>query len=163
MESQQIGQHSVVEFHYVLSDMDGTVLDNSRERNAPMSYLHGAANLVRGLEQAMVDHVVGDRFRVEVPPELGYGVRRGGPQPVPRSIFPADTDLAPGGSFTTETPEGNQMMLWITRIEGDQVWVDPHHPLAGQTLRYAVEVLQVREATLAEINQGRPVSSRIDA
>jgi FKBP-type peptidyl-prolyl cis-trans isomerase SlyD len=156
MDTPTIGDGKVVQFHYVLGDEHGTVLDSSRDRDTPMIYLHGAGNLVRGLEEALTGHAVGDQLRVEVPPERGYGLRKGGPQPVPRSIFPSDAPLVPGDSFTTKTPDGRPMMLWITRVEGDQVWVDPHHPLAGKTLRYAVEIVSIRKASPKEVRQGHP-------
>ena len=155
MENGKIAAGLVVEFHYELREK-GKLLDDSRKRGTPMIYLHGSKNIVPGLEQALEGREVGSTFRVEVPPKLGYGVRRGGPQPVPRHIFPEDADLTPGDSFTTKTPEGRPMMLWITRVDGDQVWVDPHHPLAGKKLRYDVEVISLRPATPEELEKGHP-------
>jgi FKBP-type peptidyl-prolyl cis-trans isomerase SlyD len=156
MESPQITNGMVVQFHYVLSDASGVVLDNSHERGEPMLYLHGAGNILVGLERALEGACVGDQLRVEVPPELGYGVRKGDPLSVPRSVFPDDAELVVGGSFTTETKEGRPLLLWITRIKGDQVWVDPHHPLAGKTLHYLADVLMVRPASARELRERQP-------
>jgi FKBP-type peptidyl-prolyl cis-trans isomerase SlyD len=50
------------------------------------------------------------------------------------------------------------MMLTVTRIEGDKITVDANHPLAGQTISFEVTVKGIRDATLEEIRDGRPVS-----
>jgi FKBP-type peptidyl-prolyl cis-trans isomerase SlyD len=153
MKPTTIRDGMVVSFHYVLRDAD-SVLDDSRQRDTPMVYIHGRESIVPGLENAMSGHQAGDVFRVEVPPELGYGIRRGSPKPIPRSFFGDDADLHAGDSFTTTTPEGRPMMLWIAEVSGDEVLVDPYHPLAGRLLTYAVEVLSIRPATPEEEANG---------
>jgi FKBP-type peptidyl-prolyl cis-trans isomerase SlyD len=145
---------SVVAFHYVLSEGD-TQLDDSRERT-PMLYLHGASNIVRGLEAAMDGRITGDTFTVTVSPEEGYGVRQGDPMPVPRDRLPEDMPTEPGSSFMTRTPDGRPMMLRVTKADADQIWIDPHHPLAGKTLTYEVEILGIRPATSEEKEVGHP-------
>jgi FKBP-type peptidyl-prolyl cis-trans isomerase SlyD len=134
-----------VGFHYVLRGEDGEVLDDSRARGQEMSYVHGAGELVVGLERALEGREAGDRLDVVVPPEEAYGTRRGEPMPVPRSAFPEDAALEVGASFGTRSPDGRPMMLWITSVSEEEVWVDPHHPLAGRTLRFEVEVLSVAD------------------
>jgi FKBP-type peptidyl-prolyl cis-trans isomerase SlyD len=151
-----IVEGQVVQFHYTLFDEAGEVLDDSAEREAPMSAVVGAGQLLRGLDAALVGRSAGERFEVVVPPELGYGVRRGGPQPVPRSFFGAEAELTPQRALTVQMGDGRPMLLWVDRVEGDQVWVDPHHPLAGKTLRYVVEVLTARDATLEELGALAP-------
>ena len=153
MKPIKIHDDMVVTFHYVLRDEE-RILDDSRQRETPMVYIHGRESLVPGLEKAMYGHQVGDVFRVGVPPELGYGIRRGSPQPIPRTFFDDEADLQPGDSFTTTTPEGKPMMLWIAEVRGDEVLVDPYHPLAGRLLTYAVEVLSIRPATPEEEANG---------
>lgn len=153
----------VVSFHYVLSGEDGTVLDDSAARGMPMEGLVGTRFLVPGLERALRGHHAGDTFEVVLPPEQAYGLRKGGPLPVPRTAFPDDAELEPGTTLTTRTPDGRPMVLWVDRVEGSQVWVDPHHPLAGRTLRYVVQILSVRGASAAEMAAGRPLSGVAEA
>lgn len=152
------GDRSVVTFHYVLSGDDGEVLDDSAARGEPMEGLLGARFLVPGLDAALRGRAVGERFEVTLAPAQAYGERKGGPLPVPRTAFPDDAELTPGVTLTTRTPDGRPMVLWVDRVEGSQVWVDPHHPLAGRTLRYAVHVLAVRAATPGELAAGRPLT-----
>ena len=155
MSVEIIAADKVVLFHYTLRDSDGDVLDSSDGAD-PLPYLHGAGNIVPGLERQMTGRVVGDSFTAVVSPEEGYGVRDGLPQPVPRDAFPEDVELEEGMQFMAEGPDGDAMPLWIAAIEADMVFVDKNHPLAGETLHFAIEIVGIREATAAELEHGHP-------
>lgn len=149
----QIAEQCVASFHYTLTDDSGTVIDSSSGRE-PLAYLHGAGNIVPGLERAMTGHSVGDTFAVDVSPEEGYGIRHEGLiQVVPRDAFQGVDELAIGMEFQANSNQG-PMSVVITAIEGDEVTVDGNHPLAGQTLHFAVEVTEVRVATAEEAEHG---------
>ena len=149
----QIGERTVATFHYTLTDAAGKVIDSSDGR-APLSYLHGAGNIVPGLEKEMSGKKQGDTFNVVVAPEEGYGM----PNPmmiqvVPREAFQGVETLEVGMEFQAQTPQG-PMSVAIAKIEGDEVTVDGNHPLAGQTLHFAIEVTDVRDASLEELTHG---------
>ena len=152
--SEVLGEGQVGVFHYTLTDDEGTVIDSS-SGGAPMAYLHGHNNIVPGLESQMEGKAAGDKFDAEVAPGDAYGDLRGpGPTPVPKSEFPSDVDLQVGMAFHAQGNDGNPMVLFITDIQGDQVFVDMNHPLAGKTLHFAVEVVEVRAATDDEKTHG---------
>lgn len=152
----------VVFFHYTLTDESGTVIDSS-EGSEAMPYLHGSDNIVPGLERRMQGRAVGDRFKAIVPPEEGYGVQEGpGPQAVSRDIFPEDAELEEGMQFSAEDDDGETFPLWIVSIEGDTVVVDANHPLAGVTLHFDVEIVDIRDATEEEVAHGHPHGTHID-
>ncbi len=154
--TQIIGDRKVVRFHYTLTDDAGRTLDSSRG-GAPLPYLHGQGQIVPGLERAMTGRQTGDRFKVDVAPADGYGERVPlEPQPVPREQLPQDVDIVPGMQFVAEMPDGRLQPLWVTRVEAGQVYLDPNHPLAGQTLHFDVEVTEVRDATDEELAHGHP-------
>jgi FKBP-type peptidyl-prolyl cis-trans isomerase SlyD len=149
----QIAERTVASFHYTLTDEAGTVIDSSRGR-APLTYLHGAGNIVPGLEKEMVGRRAGDSFAVQVSPEEGYGQ----PEPqliqvVPREAFQGVDDLQVGMEFQAQTAHG-PMSVAIAKIEGDSVTVDGNHPLAGKRLHFAIEVTDVRDASLEELSHG---------
>lgn len=149
----QIGERTVATFHYTLTDAAGKVIDSSDGR-APLSYLHGAGNIVPGLEKEMSGKQQGDVFNVVVAPEEGYGM----PNPmmiqiVPREAFQGVDTLEVGMEFQAQTPQG-PMSVAIAKIDGDEVTVDGNHPLAGQTLHFAIEVTEVRDASLEELTHG---------
>jgi FKBP-type peptidyl-prolyl cis-trans isomerase SlyD len=151
-----IAPGKVVGFHYTLKSSTGTVLDKSEEDD-PMLYLHGAENIVPGLERQMNGKKVGDKFNAEVAPAEGYGERQGkGPQPVPRAAFPEGIEIEAGAQFTAEGPDGELMPVWIAKVEADTVYVDRNHPLAGETLHFQIEVVSIRDATREETSHGHP-------
>ena len=67
-----IAENKVVFFHYTLTNQQGDVLDSSQGQN-PMSYLHGAGNIIPGLEREMADKSQGDEFSAVILPEDAYG------------------------------------------------------------------------------------------
>ena len=149
----QIGERTVATFHYTLTDAAGKVIDSSDGRE-PLSYLHGAGNIVPGLEKEMSGKQQGDVFNVVVAPEEGYGM----PNPmmiqvVPHESFQGVDTLEVGMEFQAQTPQG-PMSVAIAKIDGDEVTVDGNHPLAGQTLHFAIEVTDVRDASLEELTHG---------
>ncbi len=142
----------VASFHYTLKNPAGEVLDSS-EGNEPLAYLHGAHNIVPGLEAELEGKTVGDKISAVVTPEGGYGVKHDGLiQEVPRSAF-GDQPVEPGMRFNAETDQGPRMVV-ITAVTDDTVTVDGNHPLAGETLHFDVEITDVREATPQEAEHG---------
>lgn len=146
----QIAPNSVVHMHYTLTDTKGQVLDSS-SGGEPLAYLHGAGNIIPGLEKALTGKTVGDKLSVTVPPEEGYGVRDEKLiQQVPRRAFQGVKDVRPGMSFSA----GHGQNVLVTAVMGDMVTVDGNHALAGQTLKFEVEITKVREATAEELMHG---------
>jgi FKBP-type peptidyl-prolyl cis-trans isomerase SlyD len=149
----QIAENTVASFHYTLTNDAGEVLDTSRGRE-PLAYLHGAGNIVPGLEEAMVGHKAGDSFKVDVAPEDGYGNHHEGlVQDVPRAAFQGVDEIEPGMSFQANTPQGVHSVT-VTKVTSEMVTVDGNHPLAGQTLHFDVEVTDVRAASAEELQHG---------
>ncbi|MCC5883445.1 MAG: peptidylprolyl isomerase [Halomonas sp.] len=149
----QIAQNSVVAFHYTLTNDAGEVLDSSEGRQ-PLTYLHGAGNIIPGLEKQLEGREAGEKLNVTVSPEEGYGeVQPQLVQEVPRDSFQGVEAVEPGMQFQAQT-QGGPLMVTVTKVEGDTVTVDGNHPLAGQKLNFDVEIAQVREASQDEIEHG---------
>ncbi len=150
----QIEQDTVVHIHYTLKSDAGQVLDSS-EGNAPLGYLHGNSNIIPGLEKALDGRSEGDSFEVSIPPEDAYGPRDESLlQAVPKSAFEGLGEIQPGMQFQAQTDQGPRIVT-IAEVAEESVTVDGNHPLAGQTLNFAVEVAGVREATSEELAQGQ--------
>jgi FKBP-type peptidyl-prolyl cis-trans isomerase SlyD len=149
----QIAQNSVVAFHYSLTNDAGEVLDSSEGRQ-PLTYLHGAGNIIPGLEKQLEGREAGEKLNVTVSPEEGYGeVQPQLVQEVPRDAFQGVEAVEPGMQFQAQT-QGGPLMVTVTQVEGDTVTVDGNHPLAGQKLNFDVEIAEVREASQEEIEHG---------
>lgn len=149
----QIAQNSVVAFHYTLTNDQGEVLDSSEGRE-PLTYLHGAGNIIPGLEKELEGRENGEKLQVAVNPEEGYGETQPSlVQEVPRDSFQGVESIEPGMQFQAQT-QGGPLMVTVTKVEGDTVVVDGNHPLAGQKLNFDVEIAEVREATPEEAEHG---------
>jgi FKBP-type peptidyl-prolyl cis-trans isomerase SlyD len=149
----QIAPNKVVAINYTLTDPQGKVLDTSDGRE-PLVYLHGRGGLIPGLESELEGKSAGEKLAVVVPPEKGYGLKDEAMiQSVPRSAFAGVADITPGTQFEARSPEG---MRVVTVVEADDknVRVDANHPLAGVTLRFDVEIVDVRDASPEEMSHG---------
>lgn len=154
----EIAERRVAAFHYTLTNDAGEVIDKS-PTDAPLAYLHGAGNIVPGLEKALLGKKAGDSLTAKVAPEEAYGPRHEGLiQTVPRSAFEGVESVQPGMQFEARTQQG-PLLVTVTKVEPEQVVVDGNHPLAGQHLNFAVEVAEVREATEEELNNGHVAPS----
>lgn len=150
-----IGKNCVVSIHYKLTDDAGNLLDTS-QNSEPLHYLHGANNLIPGLENELTGKSVGAAFKVSVPPGEGYGIYREElVQVVPRDLFKGVDDIKPGMQFETEGPNGTELII-VTHVSSEDVTVDGNHPLAGKTLHFDVTVEAIREATEEERDHGHP-------
>ncbi|MEJ2533086.1 MAG: peptidylprolyl isomerase [Halioglobus sp.] len=149
-----IDDKRVVSMHYKLTDASGNVLDSS-EGAEPLNYLHGAGNLIPGLEKALAGREQGDSLQVVVEPADAYGdVRPEMIQAVDRSAFQGVETVEPGMTFQAQGPDGATQRIVVTGVEGDSVTIDANHPLAGVQLHFDVQVVGVREATDEEIAHG---------
>lgn len=155
--TDKITANKVVTLTYTLR-VDGEIIDQSRD-GSPLLYLHGAMNIVPGLEEQLEGAAQGDMVTATVPPEKGYGPRIGEAQEVPRHLFPDDAELAAGMQVIAHDDEGRQIPFFITGISDEAITVDPNHPLAGETLHFEVTVEALRDATDEEIEHGHPHGS----
>ena len=144
----------VVDLAYTLANSSGEVLDRADSRD-PFSYLHGAGQIVPGLESALEGLKIGDKKKVSVEAAEGYGeVNPDLKLTVNRSQFPKSAELEVGMQFETQSPDGHGVVFTVEALEGDKVTIDGNHPLAGQTLHFDVEVLKIRDATEEELSHG---------
>ena len=151
--TMQAGNEKVVSIDYTLTNEDGQVLDTSEGRQ-PLAYLHGAGNIIPGLEQALTGQEAGAELAVEVAPKDGYGEHDPSLiQPVPRSNFPDGVDVPVGAQFQAQTPNGPRMVT-VVEANDQTVTVDGNHPLAGQPLKFQVKIVEVRDATAEEKQHG---------
>jgi len=149
----KIEERKVVSFHYTLTGESGEQLESSRE-GEPLSYLHGARNIIPGLEKALTGKQSGDRFEVTVEPAEAYGERSEARlQRIPAKHFKKASAIKPGQVLVLETRQG-PVQVRVVKVGRFNIDVDANHPLAGQTLTFDVEVTDVRDATAEEVSHG---------
>ena len=150
-----VSKHKVVSIHYTLKDAAGIILQQNTGYD-PEDYLHGAQQLLPGLEQAIEGMQLHETRQLAVAPEHGYGL-------IDNNLVSqlALEDLDETGSVS----EGDLVLLAdgseavVIEKKEDYVIVDANHPLAGQTLYYSISIAGIRQATEAEINLGYPMPS----
>lgn len=148
-----IGPGTVAIFHYTLRDDEGKELESSRGSD-PSAYLHGAGNIIPGLEKAMIGKAAGDVFSASVPPEEAYGHRDAKKQqrvPVKHLLYKGK--LRPGMVVQLNSSEG-RLPVTIVKVGRHSADIDTNHPLAGQTLTFDIEIMDVRAATEEEVAHG---------
>lgn len=149
----QISENAVVSMHYTLKDEQGQELDSSVGQE-PLVFLSGAQNIIEGLDKALQGKAVGEKLSVSVAPEEGYGqVHQELIQKVPHENFQGVDDIQVGMQFMAQTP-GGQQPVTVIGVEEDGVMLDGNHPLAGKTLNFEVEIVDVREASDEELEHG---------
>lgn len=149
----QIAEGTVVSMDYALKDDEGTLLDQSQP-GAPLQYLHGAQNIIPGLESQLEGKNAGDQVEARVAPVDGYGEFNPNlEQVVPHDRFQGVEGLEVGMQFQANTEQG-PISVRITKVEGEDVTVDGNHPLAGKHLNFSVTIQDVREATDEEKAHG---------
>lgn len=149
----KITKDKVVSLAYQVRTAEGVIVDEATI-TAPLEYLHGHNSLIPGLEKALENHEVGDKFNIDLASADAYGDFNDNlVQNVPKNVFVGIDDLEVGMRFLADTDHG-PVPVEITAIDGDTITVDGNHMLAGQDLKFDVEILAIRNATEEEIAKG---------
>jgi FKBP-type peptidyl-prolyl cis-trans isomerase SlyD len=149
----KVAENTVVVIDYTLKDNEGSMLDSS-EAAGPLAYLHGAGNIIQGLEEALLGKEAGDEFQASIEPEKAYGERHDQlQQDVPRDLFTGVDNIEVGMQFQSETDQG-PVLVTVVAMNDETVTVDGNHPLAGVHLNFDVTVREVREASAEELEHG---------
>jgi len=133
-----------VTIHYEGKLSDGMVFDSSRDRQ-PLSFKLGSKQVIPGFDAAVQGMAIGDHKTVEISPEQAYGDRRIELIfRVKRQQIPTNQPLEIGSQLQLPTQNGQTIPVMIMEFSGDQVTLDGNHPLAGETLIFDVELLNLK-------------------
>ncbi len=153
MAVETITDGVVVSLAYTLS-VDGEEIERV-DRDEPLDYLHGAGNIVPGLEVLLEGKRVGDKIHATLPPEQAYGdYDEDDTDTFDRDLLDIDVELQEGLEVEVEDEDGYTYVATIVELTDDTVTLDFNPPLAGKTLTYDVEVVALRQATDDEVNHG---------
>jgi FKBP-type peptidyl-prolyl cis-trans isomerase SlyD len=154
-ENISVADNNVVSVAFVLQLDDGRVLDESTD-DAPFEYIHGAGQIIPGLENALDGMSIGDEKDVAVKPDDGYGeYDPDDVVEVPRGNFPDTLDLSIGKPMKVkDSDSGESFNAYVIESNPETVTLDFNHPLAGKTLNFQVKIVGLREATAEELAHG---------
>lgn len=143
LEQNIVKDGSTVTLEYTLSGEDGAVIESNKGK-APLKYIHGRRQIIRGLERGLAGMKTGEEKSIQVRPEDGYGVV----DPKAFREFPRDK-LPPEAShvgtvLTARTPDGQAMPVRVHEVKENMIVLDFNHPLAGKTLNFEVKVADIQ-------------------
>ena len=133
-----------VKVHYTGRLKDGTVFDTSREGDQPISFKIGDEQVIPGFEEAVKGMEPGDEKEVTLQPDNAYGERR------EDLIFELEGENVPGDpqegqQLQLKHPSGQMIPVTVTKVEDDTITVDANHALAGKTLVFDIELVEIEE------------------
>lgn len=132
-----------VRIHYTGTLDDGTKFDSSAG-NDPLEFALGSGQVIAGFDNAVDGMAVGESKSVTIPPEEAYGERHEQlVQQVPKTALPDEIEPAVGMQLQSRSPEGHVMNLLVTEMDEQTITVDGNHPLAGQALTFAIELVEI--------------------
>jgi len=135
-----------VKVHYRGSLTDGTEFDNSYDRGGPIEFQVGAGQMIGGFDTAVIGMTVGDKKTVTLDAKEAYGeINPDATTEIPRTSFPEEVELSEGLHVPMATPEGHQLIGTIQHVNEVSVIIDLNHPLAGQSLKFDIEVVDVEK------------------
>jgi FKBP-type peptidyl-prolyl cis-trans isomerase SlyD len=148
-----IEKNQVVLFHYSVSDDQGKVVENSRG-GEPNVYLHGHGGIIRGLEEALQGRDAGESFSVTITSEKAYGPRKADSmQRVPIKHLIGAKRWKRGMVAQVKTEQGQRHVI-VVKVGLKFADIDNNHPMAGKTLTFDVDIIEVRAASPEEIAHG---------
>lgn len=149
----KIEKNKVVSMHYTLKDDKGEIMDSS-EGKSPLPFIQGNGQLIPGLEIQLDGKEKGVKMQVTVAPADAYGEFRDDMVfKASKEGFRGEEELKVGMQVEVELEQGKSIAV-VSNVEGDDVTLDLNHPLAGQTLHFDVEIMDVRVATEEELSHG---------
>ncbi len=132
-----------VKVHYEGKLEDGTIFDSSKDR-PPLEFEIGGGNVIPGFESGVIGMTVGDKKTVTLKPEDAYGDRRDDLTiEVEKSQFPEHITPSLGQQLQMEQPNGQPVSVTVTNIADEKVTLDANHPLAGKTLIFDIELVEI--------------------
>lgn len=153
-EIMSIQDNQVVSIHYELKSVDNGEILDSNLQGAPLSFIVGKGQIIPGLEEKIKDLKVGEKADIKVAAVDAYGVYDDNAvQTLPKEQF-AGLELQVGMTLYGQGEHGETVQVIVKNFNDETVEIDFNHPLAGKDLLFAINVVEVRDATADEILNG---------
>lgn len=141
-EVKMVSEGNMIKVNYTLT-VDGQVIDSSK-KDSPLEFKVGSKQVITGFESAVIGMRIGEKKSFKVAPGEGYGPENPSAiQKVTKDRLPADPKPEVGMALHAKTATGQTLTGRITEIQDDTVVIDFNHPLAGKTLNFEVEIMEI--------------------
>lgn len=140
---KQVKEGDTVKVHYTGKMDDGNVFDSSLNRD-PLEFKIGEGNIIPGFEKGVVGMEVGATKTLTLPSEEAYGPRLKELEiSVNKTELPQGLDPSVGQQLQIQTPDGGVGSVTVKKVEEETITIDANHPLAGETLTFDIEVMEI--------------------
>lgn len=131
--------------HYTGVLEDGQEFDSSKGKD-PLKFKIGDGSLVPGFENALVGMEVGEKKAVTLPPSEAYGERQSElVAGINKENFSDNIEPKVGLQLQVKQPGGNILHVTVTNISDDLITIDANPPLAGKTLVFNIELVEIEQ------------------
>ncbi len=142
LATQNAKEGDTVKIHYMGTLEDGSIFDSSKGRE-PLKFTLGQHEVIPGFEEAVLGMKVGETKKISIPPKQAYGeINPEFIQKVPRSQLPQG-DFKPGTQLVAYTQDEKTQIFTVIECNQDQVTLDGNHPMAGKTLNFDLELVEI--------------------
>ncbi|MFH1532533.1 MAG: peptidylprolyl isomerase [Pseudomonadota bacterium] len=132
-----------VKIHYICKLEDGQVFDSSHDRD-PMEFTIGEEQTIPGIEESTIGMGPGEVKEVTLDSDNAFGERMPEMvQAIERAQLPDDVELNVGQLLQVQGPGGKPAMAMVIELDEEKVVLDGNHPLAGRTLIFEIELIEV--------------------
>ena len=135
---------NTVSVHYRGTLEDGTEFDSSHSRGETLTFQVGSGQMIEGFDKGVVGMQIGDVKNITLEAEQAYGEHRPeGVQEVSKENFPPDFEFVIGGTVHGQGPDGQPVIAKILSEQDETATLDFNHPLAGKTLNFEIEMVEI--------------------
>jgi peptidylprolyl isomerase len=132
-----------VKVHYTVRLEDGKVVFNSKE-GEPAEFQIGGEDFHPRIEKGIIGMEIGETKTFEIPPEEAFGVRKEDlVMNIKTSDLPQDITPVVGQQLKLTLPDGNKIDVTVLEMHEDNITLDANHPLAGETLFFDIESIEI--------------------
>jgi peptidylprolyl isomerase len=132
-----------VKVHFTGNLEDGMVFGSTME-DEPFEFTIGEKNMLPGFENAVVGMHNGDTKTITIPPEDAYGPHKKELVSImEKSGFPPEINIEVGKRLRVRTQDGNYRMVTVKDFTEDSIVLDENDPLAGKTLTFKIELVEI--------------------
>lgn len=135
---------NTVTVHYRGTFEDGTEFDSSHNRDKPLQFQVGSGQMISGFDKALIKMETGEKKNITLSPDEAYGSHQ--PEAIqvfPKNVFPPDFVPEAGATVAGQNPNGQPMLAKIVTFDTHTITLDLNHPMAGKTLNFEIELLQI--------------------
>lgn len=145
----QAEKGDTVKLHYTGKLEDGTIFDTSEDKD-PLQFIIGKQEVIPGFEDGVIGMVPGENRTVTIAPEHAYGVSRSElVETVAREDLPQDLALKVGGQLEVTRQDNSVFLVMVDALTETTVTLNANHPLAGKTLLFDIDMLEVKKQPTA--------------